>query len=108
MPADIKRIELRTGGLLALLFGRARGCYRHRLDRMRVGVDGAQQFPTPPERVDAATGALLDDGRDVVSRQLATYGYELAEAPDIPAHVRASPARPTALTARRSPAPPAA
>jgi hypothetical protein len=45
MPADVRLIELRTGGVLALFFGRARGCYRRRADRLRVGVDGARQFP---------------------------------------------------------------
>jgi hypothetical protein len=43
--SDVKLIELRTGGFLALFFGHARGCYRHSADRMRVGVDGALQFP---------------------------------------------------------------
>ena len=43
----------------------------------------------------------------ILTGQLDANGYTLAEAPDIPAHVRQKAARPTASTPPRSPAPPA-
>jgi hypothetical protein len=46
MPADIEQVERKAGGILALLFGRVRGCYWLSSDRMSVGVDGKERFPS--------------------------------------------------------------
>jgi hypothetical protein len=49
MPADMAEIDSATGGhlggLLGILFDRARGCYRGVWDRLRVGVDENALFP---------------------------------------------------------------
>lgn len=44
LPHDLRWIDVQAGGLWSLL-SRDRGCYRHRLDRMKVGVGGRRKFP---------------------------------------------------------------
>ena len=46
MPGDMRTIERLAGGILALFFGRDRGCYWTSWDRMWVGVGGKERFPT--------------------------------------------------------------
>ena len=45
MDDDIESVEREAGGILALIFGRERGCYWGNWDRLHVGVDGNDIFP---------------------------------------------------------------
>lgn len=45
MEDDMNHVEREAGGLLALFFGRERGCYWASWDRLHVSVDGNDVFP---------------------------------------------------------------
>jgi hypothetical protein len=45
MDDDIDGVARKAGGILAVIFGRERGCYWRSWDRLHVGVDGNDVFP---------------------------------------------------------------
>jgi len=45
MDDDIDSVAREASGILAVIFGRERGCYWGSWDRLHVGVDGNDVFP---------------------------------------------------------------